>query len=436
MCSTNQGLLDQLSEVLAGLASTAAVDRAAVGGGDRIRMLLAALAQLEAVVLDEVAAFDTAGACVDDGAATTAAWLRASARLGRRDASGLVHQARELRTLPATTDALQAGVISRAHAVEVVKAKKRSCLDADAFSRYEQILVELATHASPDEVRAAVAHLVEAEAPDRDKQLLDALADRTFTLHPVGDLVKVDAMIDKATAEALAVGVDALSRRSSGDERSWQVRRADAFAEIVALGLESGQLPQAGRTKPHLNITMTLDQLTGIDGTGPLLARFGQVPATTTQRLACDAVLTRFVTDAHGEVLDVGRGCRFTNTALNKALALMYDSCAYPNCTTPLSRCDIHHAWWWSQGGPTDRWNLLPLCKHHHLFVHEYGYQILTGIDPPVADSQRTTTLAIRLPNRQTHPRPPRHPAPLHPPTRPPHRPRPTRHQLTSAWGD
>ena len=148
MCSTDQGLLDRLSEVLAGLASTAAVDRAAVGGGDRIRMLLAALAQLEAVVLDEVAAFDTAGACVDDGAATTAAWLRASARLGRRDASGLVHQARELRTLPATTDALQAGVISRAHAVEVVKAKKRSCLDADAFSRYEQILVELATHAS------------------------------------------------------------------------------------------------------------------------------------------------------------------------------------------------------------------------------------------------------------------------------------------------
>jgi len=42
-------------------------------------------------------------------------------------------------------------------------------------------LVELATHATPDEVRAAVRHLVEAEAPDRDKELLDVLADRSST---------------------------------------------------------------------------------------------------------------------------------------------------------------------------------------------------------------------------------------------------------------
>lgn len=307
-----------------------------------------------------------------------------SGHLGRRDASGTVHQARQLRELTATSGALRAGTISRPHATEIVKAKERSCLDTEAFRRYEDILVELATHASPDEVRAAVRHLIEAEAPDRDKELLDVLADRSFQLRQVGDLVNVDAMIDKVTAEALTKGVEALSRLAPGDERTRHVRRADAFSEIVMLGLESGQLPQQGRVKPHVNLTLTLDQLRSIDGSGPLLQRFGQIPAATAQRLACDAVLTRFVTDPHGEVLDVGRSCRLTNSALNKAVALMYDTCAYPNCTTAVTQCDIHHLWWWSKGGGTDLWNLLPLCKHHHLFVHESGYYIQTGLDPGV----------------------------------------------------
>ncbi|MDQ3308345.1 MAG: HNH endonuclease [Actinomycetota bacterium] len=382
MCSTAQSLLDRLGDDLSQLGQTAAVERGAAGAGDRISALLTARAQVEALLLDEVAAFDGVGAYVEAGTSTAASWLRASGRLTRREASGTVHQARELRNLTITARALSAGEISRAHATEIIKAKQRSCLDADSFRRYEEILVELAMHASADEVRSAVRHLVDAEAPDRDKALLDALADRSFTLRQVGDLVKVDAMIDKLTAEALTKGIEALSRRTPGDERDWHVRRADAFSEIVMLGLESGQLPQQGRVKPHVDLTLTLDQLRGIDGSGPLLRRFGQIPVATAQRLSCDAVLTRFVTDPHGEVLDVGRSCRLTNTALNKAVAHMYDTCAYPNCATPVTACEIHHLWWWSKGGGTDLWNLLPLCKHHHMFVHEYGYHIQTGLDP------------------------------------------------------
>jgi hypothetical protein len=129
------------------------------------------------------------------------------------------------------------------------------------------------------------------------------------------------------------------------------------------------------------NITMTLDQLTGNDAAGPLLHRFGRVPAVTGRRLACDGVLTRFLTDVRGEVLDLGRASRHTTTAQNKALGLMYEVCGYPNCATPLTRCDIHHVRWWSFGGATDMANLVPLCKQHHLFVHEHDYQIRLGLD-------------------------------------------------------
>jgi hypothetical protein len=70
----------------------------------------------------------------------------------------------------------------------------------------------------------------------------------------------------------------------------------------------------------------------------------------------------------------------------------MYTQCGYPNCGTPLARCDIHHVAWWSRGGPTDLSNLVPLCKSHHLFVHELGYTISTGRDRlgnPLSGPQR-----------------------------------------------
>jgi hypothetical protein len=115
MCSNNGEALESLEGALDEVAATVSAAGAA-GSGDRIGRLLAARARLDAVVYAEVAAFDTAGACTDDGAATTAGWLRAQQRLGRRDASGLVHQARRLRYLPATSAALTAGTISRDHA--------------------------------------------------------------------------------------------------------------------------------------------------------------------------------------------------------------------------------------------------------------------------------------------------------------------------------
>ncbi len=184
-----------------------------------------------------MAALDAAGTYVDDGAASAASWLRGpAARLGRREASTLVHEFRGLREMQATAAAVGSGTVSRAHASEILKARTRSGLGVVDFDPCEKILVELAASASPDEVRLAAQHLIEVQAPERDKELVAALADRRFDLHPVGDLLKVDAMIDKIIAAALVKGVEAKSRRTSGDERSWHVRRADAFSEIVLLG--------------------------------------------------------------------------------------------------------------------------------------------------------------------------------------------------------
>ena len=282
-------------------------------------------------------------------------------------------------------------------------------------------------------------HIFEVHGPDADKQAIEALAERYVKISPVGDLVKVDAVVDKETGEALETGIDALMTRAipktdnpDGSQReagrpARPRRHRDARRRPAGLGSSAAptrspswspsdwstaqdraRCGQHGREKPHLNVTMTLDQLAGIDATGGALARFGRIPKATARRLACDAVYTRFITDPHGEVLDVGRASRFTNTALNKAMALMHRTCAYPNCTVPLRRCEIHHVIWWSNGGGTILENLVPLCKQHHRFAHEHGYTIEQARRPRHRQqAHRATTVALQRPPRPTHPRPP-----------------------------
>ncbi len=171
--------------------------------------------------------------------------------------------------------------------------------------------------------------------------------------------------------------------------------------ELARVGHDSYVLTiRAYGPEPHVDLTLTLDQLRGIDGSAPLLRRFGQIPSATAQRLACDAVLTRFLTDPHGEVLDVGRSCRLTNSALNKAVALMYLQLR------------------------------LPQLRHPGHFVR----------DPPHPDRARPSrrhthrpgSMALRVPHRTTDPRPPQDARETCRAAHPARRPvRSTRHRLT-----
>ncbi len=147
MCSNDHDPLEQLQHALRALASTVAVERGSVGSSQRISRLLDARAVLDAALVDEVAAFDAAGAYADEGNPTAASWLRAANRLTRRDASAMVHFAREMRELPVTFESLRSGAISREHAVQIVKAKTTLGMEAGEFERYEQTLVDLATEA-------------------------------------------------------------------------------------------------------------------------------------------------------------------------------------------------------------------------------------------------------------------------------------------------
>jgi hypothetical protein len=81
------------------------------------------------------------------------------------------------------------------------------------------------------------------------------------------------------------------------------------------------------------------------------------------------------------EVLDLGRSTRVVSRAQRRALVLRDGGCGFPGCDRPPQWCDAHHLRHWVKGGPTDLWNLVLLCRRHHVLCHEGGWHLARGPD-------------------------------------------------------
>jgi hypothetical protein len=100
-------------------------------------------------------------------------------------------------------------------------------------------------------------------------------------------------------------------------------------------------------------------------------AELGRLSAETLRRIACDAGVTRVVTDGESAPLDVGRTTRVVPPALWRALVVRDGGCVDPGCDRPPGWCDAHHRVHWVDGGATSLDNLELRCRRHHRAVHE-----------------------------------------------------------------
>ena len=99
MCSTLSAVVEQ---VLAG----------AGGVDEEIHALVDLAERVEAALIDGVGAFAACEGWKADGAFSFATWLAARADVSRSDASALARLVQNLRTMPATQAALEAGKVS------------------------------------------------------------------------------------------------------------------------------------------------------------------------------------------------------------------------------------------------------------------------------------------------------------------------------------
>jgi hypothetical protein len=101
-----------------------------------------------------------------------------------------------------------------------------------------------------------------------------------------------------------------------------------------------------------------------------------RLPASTAERLACDAQVQLLLSDTRTNRLYLGRTRRLATPAQIAALTVRDGGrCQFAGCSH-TRHLQAHHARPWWAGGPTDLDNLILLCSFHHGLIHDQGYRI------------------------------------------------------------
>jgi hypothetical protein len=157
-------------------------------------------------------------------------------------------------------------------------------------------------------------------------------------------------------------------------------QRADALALLAETALHHELDP--GAPGERYQVVVHVDAGTLMDPSGPgqsVLEHGANVPAGTSQRLACDASRVIMRHDAEGRTVEVGARTRTIPPALRRALLHRDRTCRFPGCHVRVA--EGHHVRHWALGGPTILSNLVLLCRRHHRAVHEEGYRLSRAPD-------------------------------------------------------
>ena len=339
---------------------------------------------LEAERARRLREFERRGAHANDGFLSLSAWLVARHRVAPSTATRRVRVARSLEAMPQAAEAFAGGELSDA-AVGLLASARESF--PEAFARCEEALLEAARTLPIGGLRSVIEYWQQAQ----DMAKAEAIEDERFerrhlnvspTLH---GMVRVDGDLDPETGQtlmtALKAVMDADARVHGGPElRNPAQRRADALGHICRTWIDSSDRPSILGERPHVVVTLDLEALEGRAGRSELQDA-GAVTPESARRIACDARVSRVITDGESQPLELGRSRKLIPPALRRAVAVRDRGCRFPGCGRPPGWCDAHHVRHWADGGETSLGNLVLLCRPHHRAIHRgFGLEMVDGV--------------------------------------------------------
>ena len=69
-------------------------------------------------------------------------------------------------------------------------------------------------------------------------------------------------------------------------------------------------------------------------------------------------------------MVQVGITRRRPSITQRRQVEAVAHTCVFPGCRIPARNSDLDHRQAWSNGGPTQKDNLEPLCRHDHQLKH------------------------------------------------------------------
>ena len=385
--------LDQLATMdLAGLDPDELVDDELL---ERMPVLQSGLNQLAALMTRFVVVAERREAQRADGMVSMKGWLTGHCRISGRAAGDLVRDGRRLADLPALAAAYAAGAVTPAH-VAVVTAALTPARVAVAetngidLATTDVVLSDAARALGPEDTAKAVRRWVAGIDPDG---ALDEAAGmpRVFRMAVSAEgRVYLSGHLDPVGGEIVHTALEALMNgdRPADDVRTHGQRMGHALVELGRQAVRSGELPTVRGAAAQVRVSIDWFALCAARGApgvaGGELPFAGPIGPETARRLACDAGVTRLLTDPAGLPLDVGREQRTATAAIRRSLEQRDGHCVFTGCTVPAAWCDVHHVIHWAYGGLTSCENGALLCERHHTAVHEGGFRVAR--DPGTTD--------------------------------------------------
>jgi hypothetical protein len=389
-----------VSEIRSAVDALAAEDLHGLTNGQTLERT-AALVQLANRVAAELTRTVRHGeltqAAEHDGLRTMRSWLIGHGRLAPAEASAIVRSGRALERFPALAAGFADGEVTAAQ-MDLVAAKVSPAKVARAEAQgidlgaFDRDWATIATGSSHDVLKDAVELFDAALDPDGPEP--DPTEGRQLWMvrHSDGSVTgRFD--LDAAAGEKAQAAIESIvqANRPKGDERTRAQQNADAFVQLCDNQLAAGDLPTLRTVKPHVIVTIDLDDLAD-PATGPGAAEMGfgaTISAARARHLACDGSISRIVMGPDGVPLDLGRDHRVVTPGLRKAVERRDGSCVFAGCEAPSHWCDVHHLVHWVHGGETTLDNSALLCERHHTKVH-HGFRVARDDGAPPGHRWRT----------------------------------------------
>jgi uncharacterized protein DUF222 len=322
------------------------------------------IAAAECRFLQLLAEFDDRDGWAGDGIRSCAHWLSWRAGMSLRTATEHLRVAHALQNLPRITEAFAAGRVSysKVRAITRIAGSDSATLTRMAAEiaagvselrhttvtdpgTAEQVLLNVALHGTAGHVETVVRAVRRRRTPPEDLAARRSLSwhwdedgslvlRARFTLDEGAALVAaIEALVPPrdAVAHPVPPSPDDLAERAREQEPGpaadrVAARRADALLALVSgyTDDESGPVVERGNAQVIVHF----------DATGA--ARLGggpEVPASTAERLACDARVQVLLNDRAGNRMYLGRNRRLATPAQIAALTVRDgDGCQFPGC--------------------------------------------------------------------------------------------------------
>jgi hypothetical protein len=115
-----------------------------------------------------------------------------------------------------------------------------------------------------------------------------------------------------------------------------------------------------------------------------------QISPGQARRIAADARIIPAVLGTNSQVLDLGRGKRFGSEAQRIVKTIEAGGCEVEGCDVPPGQSHLHHKKRWTDGGETNRDDLVMICPWHHHRAHDSRYTMTRQPTGKVAFHRRT----------------------------------------------